>query len=317
MSKSMLSPLRAPRTLLLNRTLLMTALMYLGVCLCWGTTWLGIKIAVSSVPPLTAAGLRFVLAFPLFWLFARWRGEPLLFPAGRQGFFWLITLGYFALPYYLLNAAEQQLSSGLTALLFSSMPIFILLFSRLLLAESIHRLQVIGILLGFSSLAMILHEQGVLTWQTNGQTELLSVVAILAAAGLHGFCYVMTKKQGAAISVITFNTLPIGLAGILLLLCGSYWEQPQWQAVSQDSWLALAYLGWVASVGGFLLYFYLLKRMSPVLLSYVFLIFPLFALLISAWFEQQALSPQLWLYVGTLLLGFLLTKQQQSMPVAK
>lgn len=36
-----------------------TSLLFLIVCLSWGTTWLGIKIAVESVPPLTAAGLRF------------------------------------------------------------------------------------------------------------------------------------------------------------------------------------------------------------------------------------------------------------------
>lgn len=42
-----------------------------------GTTWLGIKIAVESVPPLTAAGLRFLIAFPLFLLFARLRHETI------------------------------------------------------------------------------------------------------------------------------------------------------------------------------------------------------------------------------------------------
>ncbi|HSX89456.1 MAG TPA: EamA family transporter, partial [Pseudomonas sp.] len=50
-----------------------TSLLFLIVCLSWGTTWLGIKIAVESVPPLTAAGLRFLIAFPLFLAFAALR----------------------------------------------------------------------------------------------------------------------------------------------------------------------------------------------------------------------------------------------------
>lgn len=56
---------------------LVTAVLFLVVCISWGTTWLGIKIAVESVPPLTAAGLRFLIAFPLFLLFARLRHETI------------------------------------------------------------------------------------------------------------------------------------------------------------------------------------------------------------------------------------------------
>lgn len=65
---------------------LITSTLFLIVCLSWGTTWLGIKIAVESVPPLTAAGLRFLIAFPLFLSFALLRKEPLLFPGRAAGF---------------------------------------------------------------------------------------------------------------------------------------------------------------------------------------------------------------------------------------
>ncbi len=64
---------------------LVTSVMFLIVCLSWGTTWLGIKIAVESVPPLTSAGLRFLIAFPLFLCFAMVRREPILFPRKADG----------------------------------------------------------------------------------------------------------------------------------------------------------------------------------------------------------------------------------------
>ena len=105
---------------------LVTSLLFLIVCFSWGTTWLGIKIVVESVPPLTASGLRFLIAFPLFLAFARLRGDPVLFPRRRLGFFAFVTLCYFSLPYYLLNYGELHVSSGLTALLFSCMPVMIL-----------------------------------------------------------------------------------------------------------------------------------------------------------------------------------------------
>ena len=58
---------------------LITSLLFLTVCLSWGTTWLGIKIAVETVPPLTASGLRFLIAFPLFLSFALIRGDSIFF----------------------------------------------------------------------------------------------------------------------------------------------------------------------------------------------------------------------------------------------
>lgn len=283
---------------------LLTSTLFLIVCLSWGTTWLGIKIAVESVPPLTAAGLRFLIAFPLFLSFAALRREPLLFPRQSRWFFVFVTLSYFSLPYYLLNYGEMHVSSGLTALLFSCMPVFILMFSALFLREKILPTQMLGIAIGFASLFMIIRSQGLHL----NQAEWLGVLAILCAAILHALCYVVTKKHGSAISVITYNTLPIGIAGLMLFIVGLNVEAPVFKDVTARSWGALLYLGLVASVGGFIVYFILLKRLSPVLLSFVFIIFPVFALLIGAWYEGTPISRDLMLYSAILLAGFAITK---------
>ena len=286
-----------------------TSALFLIVCLSWGTTWLGIKIAVESVPPLTAAGLRFLIAFPLFLSFARIRREPLLFPKKSRWFFVFVTLSYFSLPYYLLNYGEMHVSSGLTALLFSCMPVFILIFSALFLREKIYPSQVLGIAIGFGSLFMIIRGQGLHL----DHAELLGVLAILGAAVMHALCYVVTKKHGSAISVITYNTLPIGIAGLMLFVAGLQFETPVFADISLRSWSALLYLGLVASVGGFIVYFLLLKRLSPIILSFVFIIFPVFAVIIGAWYEGHSISRELMLYSAILLTGFAITK----MPVEK
>ncbi|MFJ7313744.1 DMT family transporter [Pseudomonas sp. NPDC098747] len=288
---------------------LITSSLFLIVCLSWGTTWLGIKIAVESVPPLTAAGLRFLIAFPLFLSFAVLRKEPLLFPRQSRWFFVFVTLSYFSLPYYLLNYGEMHVSSGLTALLFSCMPVFILLFSAIFLREKIYPSQMLGIAIGFASLFMIIRSQGLHL----DQAEWLGVLAILCAAVMHALCYVVTKKHGSAISVITYNTLPIGIAGLMLFIVGLSFEAPRFQDVTARSWGALLYLGLVASVGGFIVYFLLLKRLSPIILSFVFIIFPLFAVIIGAWYEGQTLSRELMIYSAILLSGFAITK----LPVEK
>ncbi|MGF6207412.1 putative membrane protein PagO [Pseudomonas frederiksbergensis] len=288
---------------------LVTSVLFLIVCLSWGTTWLGIKIAIESVPPLTAAGLRFLIAFPLFLSFALLRREPLLFPRQSLWFFVFVTLSYFSLPYYLLNYGEMHVSSGLTALLFSCMPVFILIFSAVFLRENIYPSQVVGIAIGFGSLFMIIRSQGLHL----DHAEFFGVLAILAAAVMHALCYVITKKQGAAISVITYNTLPIGLAGLMLFVAGLSVEAPVFDDITTRSWGALLYLGLVASVGGFIVYFLLLKRLSPIILSFVFIIFPVFAVVIGAWYEGQSISRELMGYSAVLLAGFAITK----LPVEK
>ncbi|WP_282413448.1 EamA family transporter [Pseudomonas sp. PS01299] len=301
MSTAISAPLSASKPWLAG---LLTSTLFLVVCLSWGTTWLGIKIAVESVPPLTAAGLRFLIAFPLFLSFAALRREPLLFPRQSRWFFVFVTLSYFSLPYYLLNYGEMHVSSGLTALLFSCMPVFILMFSALFLRAKILPTQMLGIAIGFASLFMIIRSQGLHL----DQAEWLGVLAILCAAILHALCYVVTKKHGSAISVITYNTLPIGIAGLMLFIVGLNVEAPVFKDVTARSWGALLYLGLVASVGGFIVYFILLKRLSPVLLSFVFIIFPVFALLIGAWYEGTPISRDLMLYSAILLAGFAITK---------
>ncbi|WP_207850112.1 MULTISPECIES: EamA family transporter [unclassified Pseudomonas] len=301
MSTAISAPLSASKPWLAG---LLTCTLFLIVCLSWGTTWLGIKIAVESVPPLTAAGLRFLIAFPLFLSFAVLRKAPLLFPRQSRWFFVFVTLSYFSLPYYLLNYGELHVSSGLTALLFSCMPVFILIFSALFLREKILPTQLLGIAIGFASLFMIIRSQGLHL----DQAEWLGVLAILCAAILHALCYVVTKKHGSAISVITYNTLPIGIAGLMLFIVGLNVETPVFKDITARSWGALLYLGLVASVGGFIAYFILLKRLSPVLLSFVFIIFPVFALLIGAWYEGTPVSRELMLYSAILLAGFAITK---------
>lgn len=283
---------------------LVSSFLFLVVCLTWGTTWLGIKIAVETIPPLTASGLRFLIAFPLFMIFSCLRKEPLTFPSGMNLFFIFVIVFYFTLPYFLLSFGEQFVSSGLTSLIFSTMPVFILIFSLIFLKEKIWVSQLLGIGIGFFCLYMIIQSEGLLISSKGA----VGFVAILSAAVMHALCYTLTKKMGSKIPVTTFNTLPIGISGGLLFCLGIIIERPDISAISAASWYATLYLGVVASVGGFIVYFYLLKRIDAVLLSFVFIVFPVFSIAIGAWYESHDLSTSFIYYAALMLLGFGLTK---------
>lgn len=279
-------------------------LLFIVVCFTWGTTWIGIKIAVETVNPLLAAGLRFVIAFPFLVLITIVAKSPILFPRKSLHFFLLLTLFYFTIPYFLISFGEQYVSSGLTSLLFSTMPIFSIIFAKIILKDKIYLNQLIGITVGFLCLIYILVSEGFIL----SYTDFLGVISILLAALMHGFLYVYSKKAGAGINVFTFNTLPIGVAGIVLCLLSFLFEENNFQLISLNSWLALIYLGIFASVFGFIAYFFLLKRMSPVVLSFIFIIFPVVAILISSIYEHKIISTSFIICTIIMLCGFAITK---------
>lgn len=279
-------------------------LLFIIVCLTWGTTWIGIKIAVETVNPLLAAGLRFVIAFPFLILITIIAKSPILFPKKTGHFFILLTIFYFTIPYYLISFGEQYVSSGLTSLLFSTMPIFSILFAKIILKDKIYINQLIGISVGFLCLIYILISEGLVI----SYTDFLGVISILLAALMHGFLYVYSKKAGEGINVFTFNTLPIGVAGIMLCLLSLYFEDNHFQNISLNSWLALIYLSIFASVGGFIAYFFLLKRMSPVILSFIFIIFPVVAIFISSIYDNKIISTNFIICTIIMLCGFAITK---------
>jgi putative membrane protein PagO len=263
------------------------AALYLIVVLVWGTTWVAIKASVDSIPPLTASGLRFAIAFPLLALIvARTPGASLRYPRGHGRLLALVTLAYFTVPYALMNAGGHAIPSGLAAVLFATVSIFILALSVPVLGTRISRRQAIGVGVALAALAaLIANQTGV-----GGGAHPLGALALLAAAGLHATVYVLVKRDGGAISPLTLNTLPMGLAGLLLCTAGVAIEHPAPAAFSGGSLLALLYLGTFASVVGFLAYFHLLRHLGPIPLSLVFIFFPAVAQLVAVLGGERAMG---------------------------
>ena len=276
--------------------------LFIVVCLAWGTISLGIRIAVETIPPLMSSGLRFIVAFPMFLALAWIRNEPILFPKKLLPFFVCITLFYFTIPHWLINFSAQYVSSGLVALLFSTMPVFVLILSSVILKERVFFSQIIGIVIGFLSLMMV-----VKLYLNLGYSNLIGVILLLISAIMQGFIYVFIKKLAANISSITLHVLPMGIAGAVLTILGLIFEGPNFVEFSQTSIIAVVYLGCLILIGSNI-YFFLTKQMNIIILSFVFIIFPTIAVVIGAWYENIPLSNDFLFYTTMLLVGFAITK---------
>jgi putative membrane protein PagO len=248
--------------------------LYLLVIAIWGTTWIAIRAAVDSIPPLTSSGLRFAIAFPLLALIvARTPGVPLRYPKGRGRLFALVTFAYFGAPFALMNLGGAVIPSGLSAVLFASVSIFILALSVPVLGARITRRQAASVGVALAALsALIANQTGF-----GGGANPLGALALLGAAGMHALVYVILKREAGAMSPLTINALPMGVAAVLLCGAGLLLEHPDAGAITGQSLAALLYLGAFASVAGFLAYFHLLRHLGPVQLSLVFILFPVVA----------------------------------------
>lgn len=287
----------------MNKKLVAT-LLFTSVCLIWGTTWMAMEMAVHSIPPITATGLRFALAAPLLILAARWLNIPLMFPQGKKVEFALISVFYFAAPFTLMIFGEQYISSGLASIIFATMPVVVLAFAVLVHRQKVHIHQIAGLAIAlFSLITIISNEMGV---SANG--SLIGVVALMLAVFMHATIYTSVQARCQGIHVLTYNALPCLVAAALLLVVGAFVEQPDFSTFTFTSWLSVIYLGVIAGIGGIMAYFQLNKVASPFQASICFLVFPVIALGLDSAINGRTISHESLIMMVMLTAGVLLCK---------
>lgn len=253
-------------------------LAILTVAIVWGTTFLGIRIAVETIPPWFVAGIRQFLA-------AVFIGTILLFNKQLKWIGWKnlriqITVSFLMLIIAngMTTVAEEHLSSSLASLISASSPLFIFLFSIFFNLEKFSFRGILGIILGFSGILLIFKD---------GLEDLLNLeyrmgiifmfVAILGWA--MGSIY--SKKINHKPQNISLNLLyQFSFAGIIQIIFGFLLSNE----INVESWssksiFATLYLAVFGSLIAFYAFHYALKKISPTqisLLSYVNTIIAIF-----------------------------------------
>lgn len=277
----------------------MLMLLFALVVFTWGTTWMAMKIAVTTIPPIFATGLRFFSAAPILLLLAWQTKTPILFPPGQRGFQLIVCLAYFSLPFTLMIYGEQFISPALASIIFANMPGAILLASICFLKEKISFSQVIGLVIAVVSLSVILHTESTAAKYTTWRGTFVLILAVI----IHAIMYTQCKKRSCNVSVLTFNALPSLGAGIILLMSGWFIEHPNITTFSSVSVYAVLYLGLFAGICGILGYFKLQQIATAFQASTVFLIFPLLAISLENMTTGHAISQLSILLLIPLLLG--------------
>jgi len=254
-------------------------IVWLILCGIWGSTWMAIKVGLRDLPPLSFAGLRFVLAVMILYAIVRARSIPL--PRSRRDWILIGITGFlaFTLNYGLLFWGEQHISSGLAALLQATIPAFGFVVAHFYLpGERVTPGKVAGVILGIAGVGVIFSNQ--LT--VEGGMAFWGSAAIVAGAVACAYANVLVKARCGHLdpAVLAGGQMICGL--VPLLLAGAILEGNP--VTFNWTWSALACLVYLAVVGSslaFFLYYWLVKNMDVTKTMLIALVTPLIAVAVG------------------------------------
>jgi drug/metabolite transporter (DMT)-like permease len=249
--------------------------VWLLLCAIWGSTWLFIKVGLADLPPITFAGLRFLIAVTILFSIIGLRRLPL--PSRRSELSLLAVSGVlaFTLNYGLLFWGEQYISSGLAALLQATIPAFGLVIAHFYLpAERMTATRIAGVLMGVIGVGVIFSNQLSVT----GHRALLGSVALVLSSICVAFSNVLIKDRGGNLdpSIIAAFQMLCGLVPLLLIgipLEGNPFRF-RW---TRTAVISLFYLAIIGSVLAFMLYYWLMRHMEVTSTMLIALVTPIVA----------------------------------------
>jgi drug/metabolite transporter (DMT)-like permease len=267
-------------------------LALLTIYLVWGSTYLGIAIAIETIPPFLMAAFRFVLAGLLLLTWARVR-EGASFQAPSRGE-WRDALIVGALLFGggngLVGWGEQTVPSGIAALLIALVAVWFAIFSRVFLRDRIPLIVALGIGVGIAGV-------GLLVWPAGGTTgfDPAGVAALIAApicwAG--GSIFAARRARLPRLPIVA-SAIQMLAGGAVLAVEGVATGELSrlTPAVSGASMLAVAYLIVFGSLVAFTAYSWLLRHAPlPLIGTYAF-VNPVVAVILGALVLSEPITPR-------------------------
>jgi drug/metabolite transporter (DMT)-like permease len=239
------------------------ALAFAAIYLVWGSTYLAIRYAVETIPPLVTAGVRHAIAGSVLLAWAWMRG----FRPTRAHWVSGFVLGalFFLVGHGTLHWAEQYVGSGLAALLIATEPMFIVVLAWLVNQQKISRLSALGLGLGVAGVAILTGFE-----MSIKGSSLLGLLAVLLGSLSWSTGVVITPRLKLPSDALGRTALPTLCGAAMLLIAAGVsgeFHATHWSAISLRSVFGLGYLITFGSIVAFTSYTWLLQRCPPALVA--------------------------------------------------
>lgn len=258
--------------------------IYTLVVLIWGTTWYAIKFQLGVVAPEISLVYRFGLAAICVFLFARIAGSPMRLSWRDHRFVALQGLTLFCLNYWMTYLSTQFLTSGLVAVLFTSIILLNLINARLFFGVPVEARVLLAAATGALGVALLFlpELQAAMGNRTVVHGALLALGATYLAS-LGNMAAMRNTQSGMPVVTANAYGMAYGTVGLALIAAirGTPVEfDPSWPYV-----VSLLYLSLAGTSLAFGLYLVLIKRIGPSRAAYTSVLFPVVALAVSTLFE--------------------------------
>ena len=256
----------------------------------WGSTWLAIKFQLGVVAPEWSVAMRFALAALLLAAWCAFTRRSLRFDARAHAFLALQGVLLFGLNYVTVYWAEQYATSGLVAVLFSTIVFMNPIGARIVFGTPIGMRTLVAGALGVVGVALLFLPE-LLRARQGGGAALGIVFGLVATAIASGGNLAALRNNAAGIPVLTGNAWAMAYgaltAAVVAGLSGAPWSI-DWRAPYLISLVYLAVFGSVVAFGAYLT---LLAQVGPASGAYVSVATPVVAMLLSTLFESYRWTP--------------------------
>jgi drug/metabolite transporter (DMT)-like permease len=279
--------LTRPATARSHRPLVWAALGTIYVV--WGTTYLGIRVVNESLPPLLAAGVRFLVAGGLLFGLSIGRGDSendiptgahwrsaavvggLLLVGGNGGVVW----------------AERTIPSGITALIIALIPLWMALIDRVVYGRRLRWTAILGLVSGFGGAALLVTQSARADVDLTGMLVAVGASLCWATGSLYSRHAPLPRRPlvGTGMEMVVGGTILIGLG----LAVGELVDANP-AAFTGRSILALSYLIVFGSLLAFTSYVWLLRNARTSLVSTYAYVNPVVAVLLGAAILGESIS---------------------------
>ncbi len=234
---------------------------------------MAIKVSVGDTPFLIAA-IRFFMAGFVLIVLQKLRRKPILPRSEHRHIIYALGLGNFFIGYGLTYWGMQFVSSNITSILWATLPVMIAVFAhRMLEQEKINPASIFSLIGSIIGTLFIFDLGGASFDPEVALGMFIILVSILSAA----YPNVLFKRDGANLDPVAANASAMLIGATLLLITGLIFEPLQNVELSILTLGATAYLAIFGSAIGFTMYFWLVKRVTIVKMSYITFLIPILA----------------------------------------
>jgi drug/metabolite transporter (DMT)-like permease len=276
---------------------------FAAVCFFWGTTYIGIKIALETVPPFLLGGIRFTLAGSVLAVTLRllgrpwpnWRQAPLFFAIG----FLMLGFGNGGVVW-----AEQFMASGLVAVLVASTPFWMVGIESFVGGERLTRRVIGGLLVGFSGILLLVWpDLATALTSTRGWHWVGGLISTQLACVGWALGSTLSKQRLRDTDPLVSSAFQMLAGGIILLTAAGVTGEYGHLTWTSRTAAAVVYLFFAGSLIGFVAYTYALAHLPMSVVSLYPYVNPVVAVLLGTWLLHEPLSWRIAAAIGIVLAG--------------